>query len=213
MGNEEHGAGIGRRELLRRLMAGAGASAALPVLGLEAEAAPAMNETMNASSEPMTLGAALPPDPALASPNWKPLFFDAHQNETVIALSDLIIPETETPGAKTAQVNRFIDLLLDAETADVRKNYLEAIAWLDGYCLSHCSKPFTDLGHDEQTSVLTLLTHPNGNPEVGRGVELFKILKGSIVQAYYSSEVGTLQELKYQTNPFQSSFPGCPSKA
>lgn len=192
-------------------MAGAGASAALPALGLGAEAAPAMNGMTNASPEPLSLGAALPPDPALSNPDWKPLFFDSHQNETIILLSDLIIPETDTPGAKAAQANRFIDLLLDAETADTRKNYLEAIAWLDGYCLSRYSKPFTDLGHDEQTLVLTLLTQPNGNPEIGRGVGMFKILKDSIVQAYYSSEVGTLQELKYQTNPFQSSFPGCPS--
>ncbi|MGH9325064.1 MAG: gluconate 2-dehydrogenase subunit 3 family protein [Terriglobia bacterium] len=192
-------------------MAGVGASAALPALGLGAGAAPAMNEPMNPPPEPASLGAALPPAPALTSPDWQPLFFDAHQNETIVALSDLIIPETDTPGAKAAQVNRFIDLLLDAQPADVRKNYLEAISWVDGYCLSRYSRPFTDLDDNEQAAVLTLLTYPSGNPKIGRGVESFKILKGSIVQAYYSSEVGALDELHYQTNPYQSSFPRCSS--
>jgi hypothetical protein len=35
-----------------------------------------------------------------------------HQNSTVIAISELIIPETDTPGAKGAKVNEFLDLLL-----------------------------------------------------------------------------------------------------
>ena len=37
---------------------------------------------------------------------------DPHQNATVIALSDVILPATDTPGAKAALVNEFIDLLL-----------------------------------------------------------------------------------------------------
>ena len=42
-----------------------------------------------------------------------------------------------------------------------------------------------------------------------RGVEQFGILKNSIVYSYYSSEIGSVQELKYDTNPFQAEFPGC----
>jgi hypothetical protein len=33
---------------------------------------------------------------------WKPGLFDDHENETVIALIDLIIPATDTPGPKAA---------------------------------------------------------------------------------------------------------------
>jgi len=36
------------------------------------------------------------------TPDWKPELFDAHQNETVVVLSELIIPATDTPGAKAA---------------------------------------------------------------------------------------------------------------
>jgi hypothetical protein len=42
----------------------------------------------------------------LSAPSWKPFFLDEHQNETLIILSDLIIPATDTPGAKEALVNR-----------------------------------------------------------------------------------------------------------
>ena len=37
---------------------------------------------------------------------------DAHQNDTVVAMIDQIIPATETPGAKGARVNEFMDVIL-----------------------------------------------------------------------------------------------------
>ena len=50
---------------------------------------------------------------------WKPKVFDPHQNDTVVTLSELIIPQTETPGARAARVNELIDLVLsDAEERD-----------------------------------------------------------------------------------------------
>lgn len=205
---QKNAAGIGRREALRRLVAGAGASTALPVLGRAAARAPETAPGM-AMPEASALGAAQPPDPSLSAKDWKPKFFDEHENETVILISGLLIPDTDTPGAKAAQVNRFIDLLLNAEPPEVQKQYLQALGWLDGHCLSTYSKPFAQLGRAEQIQVLTLLTHKVHDPQLARGSELFAIVKRSIVGAYYSSGVGALQELKYQTNPFQPEFPGC----
>ena len=42
-----------------------------------------------------------------------------------------------------------------------------------------------------------------------RGTAQFGILKNAIVYLYYSSEIGSVQELKYDTNPFHAEFPGC----
>jgi len=216
--------GIGRRELLRRLAAGAaGASVALPGWGHAATLPASMPHTaMQAMPDAAgsALGAAEPPDPSLSSKDWTPRFFDEHQNETVVVLSDLVIPATDTPGAKAAEVNRFIDMLLSAQDSETQKEYIQALAWLDGHCLVQYSKPFTRLDPAEQADVLTLLTHPDrmarrhhaeqGNdPDMDRGAELFAVIKSSIVDAYYSSEIGLLQELKYQTNPFQTGYPGC----
>ena len=200
--------GMDRREVLRRLVASAGASAALPVLGHGGVKHDVSLHSMAVSRE-AALGSAQPADPTLIAADWKPKFFDAHQNETVVTLSDLIIPDTDTPGAKAALANRFIDLLLSAEAAETQQQYLQALGWLDGHCFSQYEKPFIQLSPAQQGEVLTLLTHENDNPEMAHGVKLFRIVKNSIVEAYYSSEIGMLQELKYETNPFQSEYPGC----
>ncbi len=199
---------IGRRELLRRLAAGAGASVALPAQG-RAASTPEADMPGMPMPQQESLGSAQPPDPRLTAKDWKPSFFDAHENETVIAISNLLIPDTDTPGAKAALCNRFIDLLLDASDTDTQKKYLEALGWLDGYCLSQYSRPFTRLGQDQQEKVLTLLTQEKPSAETAHGARLFAVIKESIVRAYYTSEIGLLQELKYQTNPYQPEFPGC----
>ena len=228
-------AGFDRREALRRLMTGAGmagAAAALPATALAGEAQPAVDRAAQeaAVAPAMSLGAAEPPDPGLTAADWKPKFLDNHQDQTVLAVADLLIPDTDTPGARAAQVDRFIDLLLSTDApgtdedtsgtdfADLlfrkgslegQKRYIAALNWLDGYCLVQYSKPFTGLDRPDQETVLDMLTHANDNPEIAAGHDSFALIKNSIVTAYYSSEIGTLQELKYQTNPYQPGVPGC----
>ena len=178
----------------------------------------------------MSLGAAEPPDPSLSAAGWKPKFLDDHQAQTVLTVGDLLIPTTDTPGARAAQVDRFIDLLLSTDapgtgeeiegadfpdillrrgTLEARKQYVAALNWLDGHCLAQYGQPFTGLDQSQQEAVLDALTRPAAAPELGRGRQHFALIKGSIIAAYYSSEVGELQELKYQTNPYQPSMPGC----
>src|SRR6202047_2224412 len=57
---------------------------------------------------------------------------NAHQNDTVVTMTDLIIPETDTPGAKAVRVNEFIDLILtDWAHDDERKNFLAGLDDVD----------------------------------------------------------------------------------
>lgn len=207
MKKHHHESGFNRRELLQRLAAGAGVSATVPGFGQAVAQHPPAHPAGEAAAP--ALGSAEPPDPALTAEGWRPRFFDAHQNETVIVLFDLVIPDTETPGAKAAFANRFIDLLLSASPREAQEQFLRALGWLDGHCLEEYSRPFVQLDLARQIGVLTLFTHPSDDPRLAHGVELFSILKSSIARAYYSSQIGTLQELKYETNPFQPEFPGC----
>jgi hypothetical protein len=78
------------------------------------------------------------------------MFLDDHQNETLIILSDLIIPATDSPGAKEALANRFIDLVLAAETHDRQRAFLDSLGYLDGESMRRYKAAFRYLKRDEQ---------------------------------------------------------------
>src|SRR5262249_42304021 len=82
--------------------------------------------------------------------DWKPVFCNAQQNETVIALSETIIPATDTPGAKDALVNRFLDLVLAAEPVSTQKDFLESVAWFETGAKERYKKSFVDLSAQEK---------------------------------------------------------------
>lgn len=90
-----------------------------------------------------------------AKPDWKPSFLDDHQNETVIALTELIIPATDTPGAKAAHVNRYIDLFLRDGDPVQRERFMAGLNSLDGQSLSLHGHPFMHLTTAQQTAILT----------------------------------------------------------
>jgi len=190
-----HKAGVNRREALRRLTAGGIGAAATP-LWIERLGAVALAHT----------GHAVPADAAA----WTPQVLDAHQNETVTVLSELIIPQTDTPGARAALVNRFIDrVLADAEEAE-RKAFLKGLAWLDARSHELFGSDFVEAAPDRQTALLTILSSPeNRTLEDQRGVELVQAAKDLTVTGYYTSGIGLEQELGDDGNMFLTEFEGC----
>src|ERR1700749_4030316 len=86
--------------------------------------------------------------------DWKPGFLSPEQNETLIALSDAIIPATDTPGAKAALVNRFLDLVLSAEPEKLQKDFLDSLAWFNDAAMKQYKTSFDKLTAEERTDLL-----------------------------------------------------------
>jgi len=133
----------------------------------------------------------------LARTDWKPAFFSDHQNQTVISLSDLIIPETDAPGAKTALVNRFLDLLLAAEAREAQQSFLNSLAYIDGEARSRYGDAFVYIPKDSQIELLKFFAYPNslqtwGEERTGdqSGHTHFRNLKDWIARIFFSSEQG-----------------------
>jgi hypothetical protein len=62
--------------------------------------------------------------------DWTPEFFTAEEAEQVAALAEAILPKTDTPGARDAQVERYIDMIAknifsEAEQARMKKGVAE----------------------------------------------------------------------------------------
>lgn len=123
------------------------------------------------------------------TPDWAPSVFDAHQNETVIALTELIIPETDTPGAKAANVNRYMDLFLRDGASERRTQFLQGLAWLDGYSIRQAGAPFVRMPEAEQVKVLETLD-AGEDASVKPGHAFFRMVKAMTAQIYYATEIG-----------------------
>ena len=121
--------------------------------------------------------------------DWTPSVFDDHQNQTVIALSDLIIPATDTPGAKAAQVNRYIDLFLRDGKDTERVRFLEGLNWLDGYALRLHGHSFVACEPAQQIAILEALDTGKA-PDLNPGHRFFRMVKGFTTRVYYSTRIG-----------------------
>jgi len=151
------------------------------------------------------------PAPGYALRTLKP-----HQNATVVLMSEMIIPETDTPGAKGARVNEFIDVILtEWATDEDRNHFLEGLAGVDKQSNELFSKDLVDASPAQQLTLLRALDeavgmgagrparHGNTVPEMDTQLRgnFFTVFKGITLHGYYTSEVGFSRELGLQIIP------------
>ena len=169
-----------RRDVLKTVLLGGGAA-------LAGEAHPARPEP----AAPAAASAASSAETARRGA-WRPLLFDGHQNQTVITLSELIIPATDTPGAREARVNEYIDLILHDGNAAERRRFLEGLGWLDGYAIRERNSPFAKCSASQQVALLKSLDGAKG-PELQPGARFFRHIKRLTIEGYYTSKIGTAE--------------------
>lgn len=178
-----------RREALRLLAS----AAALPLL------------SRKAFSMFQAVHEQLPQQPVLKTLN-------PHQNITVTTISELIIPQTNTPGAKEARVNEFIDLILSEWYDDEeRATFFTGLTGVDTRARDLFGKDFVDCGEKSQLEILQALDDELGAApaERRRGSmrrlpperNFFFMMKQLTLIGYYTSQVGFEQELHGEIIP------------
>jgi gluconate 2-dehydrogenase gamma chain len=186
---------IDRREAMKSVAVGVGAVTGLPILK---DVAFAQGHKHHVTA-PMVLQAA----------SSVPTFFNKHQYATITELASLIIPSDETPGAREASVNEYIDMIVGEAAFDVQKVYLDGLAWLDKTSQERHQKSFVDLTQQQQVAILTEISKvrspsaPN-EPQA----RFFKAIKDATIDGFYTSKIG-IEELGYQGNTVLDEFPGC----
>ncbi len=139
-----------------------------------------------------------------------------HQNATVVLMSEIIIPETDTPGAKGARVNEFIDVILtEWATEEDRNHFLDGLAGVDKQSNELYGKDFVDASPVQQLTLMRAMDeavgigadrtarHGNTVPERDKQLKgnFFTVFKGITLHGYYTSEVGFSRELGLQIIP------------
>jgi hypothetical protein len=141
---------------------------------------------------------------------WIPRVLTAAQDDTVVVLTELIIPETDTPGAKAVRVNRFIDAVLHEAPAGERDMFIRGLAWVDERSRALFTKDFRAATVAEQTSLLTRLSSEESNARADAlGVQFFRAIKSMTIDGYYTSQAGLRQELGDNGQLFLPQFTGC----
>jgi hypothetical protein len=157
----------------------------------------------------------LPASPALKTLN-------PHQDATVTTLAEIIIPQTDTPGAKAARVNEFIDVIVSEwYDSQERSIFLKGLADLDGRSRDLFGHDFLDCPAKQQVQIVTELdegltkVREAAVPGIIRKRHLlipeeknfFYMMKQLTLVGYYTSEVGAEEELNYEIIP--SGHGGC----
>ena len=152
---------------------------------------------------------------AQPTPEYTLRTLNPHENETIVAMTDGIVPATDTPGAKVARVNEFIDgILTDWATPEERKSFLAGIASVDIRSQTLFSKNFVEATPPQQFALLQSMDDGidwaddrfareaafNAYDRQLQG-EFFRVFKMITLYGYYTSEIGFTKELKLEIIP------------
>ncbi|GAB2778663.1 gluconate 2-dehydrogenase subunit 3 family protein [Rhabdobacter roseus] len=140
------------------------------------------------------------------------------QQTLVSEVAEIIIPKTDTPGAKEAKVGEFIEkMLTDCYYTKDQKSFKDGLSALD-------DKKFMKATPEEQTKILSDLEKASKDElakigedrkkaqEAGQtfeepGVPFFRLMKELTLLGYFTSEVGATQALEYV--PVPTRYDGC----
>lgn len=144
--------------------------------------------------------------------------FSADQLSMVSEIAEIIIPKTDTPGAKDAKVGEFIQLMLkDCYYPKDQKSFMYGLSKLE-------EKDFMKGTPEAQTALLTTAETDAGNElkrigderkkakDAGQtfeepGVPFFRLMKELTLLGYFTSEQGAQQALEYV--PVPGRYDGC----
>ena len=167
---------------------------------------------------PTELLAALRVARAETGGNSTPRTLNPHQYQTVTRMAEIILPETDTPGATVAHVNDFIDLILTEWCdQDERARFLAGLEQTDKQCVNRFGKAFVDLAPGPQDEIVHALDDEMAasiaKPNTGDNGHdnFFHTMKRLTLTGYFTSEAGAKQELHFKIIP--GHYDGCVPKS
>lgn len=135
-----------------------------------------------------TLSALVSGCAAPSADNYTPKFLSSVQLERLARIADVIIPETDTPGARAAGVHRFIDTLLSEYYPSVEAHHF--LALFDAFDMVY------DIDSQSDDQLYALLRSMDTEWAAGKDNPVWARLKEWTISGYYTSEIGMTQELR-----------------
>ena len=142
--------------------------------------------------------------------DWKPTFFTEGQGILISDLAEIIIPKTDTAGAKEVGVPGFIELMIkDVYNKEERDKFMNGLKAFDEDCKKN-GDSFIEMGSDEQAEYVTkihaaAIADHKKNPS--NDMPFILRVKELTVAGYFTSEIGATKVLQYEAVP--GAYHGC----
>jgi hypothetical protein len=135
-----------------------------------------------------------------------PSVLSSATEEAIAVLAELILPETDTPGAAAVGVPAFIYQMMAEWQSDAeRQAVLDGLDDLDQRSRQAGGAPFSGLAPDAQVALLRTIDGTKGQP--GSAEDAWATIKELAVYGYFTSEIVQTQVLRVQIIPGR--FDGC----
>lgn len=142
--------------------------------------------------------------------DWEPVFFSIDQARLVTVLSDVIIPDTDTPGASAAGVPAFIEEMVStAYDEDAKNQFLSGLEAFDELARDEHGSSYVALDPEVQFQFANDQNRMAIGGEQGDvpGTVFFLVMKELTMMGYFTSEIGATQTLRYAKVPGR--YEGC----
>ncbi|MDH3711720.1 MAG: gluconate 2-dehydrogenase subunit 3 family protein [Cyclobacteriaceae bacterium] len=167
----------------------------------------AMGGTLSA---PVMAGLLKGCTPQQSTPDWVPQFLTAEQGALVAAIAEIIIPATDTPGAKDVGVPEYIDqMLMDVFPAEDKEHFRQGLIDFTNQVQAKHNKAFVDCNEEVQNQLLMGLAEKAKDvpPQPGTKRPFFSMMKELTIVGFFTSEAGATQVLEYIEIPGR--YDGC----
>ena len=122
------------------------------------------------------------------------LIFNDQQLKLVAEMADMIIPDTDTPGAIAARVHHYIHAIVgDWYYDEERANFMKGLCAVDAKFLNGSAK--------ERAVIMAQMDNEEGEKT------FFQEFKELTLVGYFTSQIGAEEELRYEQYP--GPYQGC----
>lgn len=141
------------------------------------------------------------------SPTVVNSLFNSDQVAFLNEVGETILPETKTPGAKTANVGGFMAIMVqDCYTPEEQQIFIAGLKQIDVESQKKFSKNFLDCDATQRTALLTELDKAQKQenaikPKPGTQYKYFSMFKQMTLLGYFTSEAGATKALRYVAIP------------
>jgi hypothetical protein len=151
--------------------------------------------------------------PMIENPNFR---LTAAQDALIAEIAEMIIPTTDTPGAKAAGVPTFIKkMLADCYREKFSTYFMKELDGVEADTKAKFSKSFMDASSEQRTEILKMYEQKVkgeaakfkeeaqswGQSTLPSERPFFAVMKDLTVTGYFTSEIGCTQALRYEPVP------------